>query len=216
MILGCKVAIFDMDGTLLDSMRFWRFASLEYLMANNMPISDNALAGVFKRSAGSTIKIAYAEAGLPESDIPANIGEEILNLVVPHYEKDVLPKECALEYVRHLHKKGIRCCVATATRKDEAAKVLQRLGFSEYIEFIYDTEDAGCSKAHVEYFEKLSERLSVPLKECVMYEDALYSIETAKKAGMQVVAIEDYCAFEFKDEIRALSDVYITSFRELI
>ena len=216
MILKCKAAIFDMDGTLLESMRFWRFAALEYIISQNLPISENVLSGVFRRPARETVEIAYTEAGLSVNDIPSDLGEKILGFVAAHYDRSVLPKPGALEFVRRLHSQGIRCCIATATQKDVAEKILKKLGFSDYIEFVFDTDDAGCSKAHTAYFEAVSERLGIPLSDCIMYEDALYSIKTAKKSGLRIVAVEDDCAVAHRDEIKELSDMYIKDFIELL
>jgi len=148
--------------------------------------------------------------------VPQDLGERILHFVAPHYERDVLVKSGALEYVKKLHDNGIICCVATATQKDVAAIAIEKAGFSEYIDFIFDTDDAGCSKAHTQYFEAVSGRLKIPLIDCVMFEDALYSIKTAKKCGLRVVAIEDDCAQEQRSEIKQLADVYVKNFNELL
>lgn len=216
MISKCKAAIFDMDGTLLDSMRFWRFAALEYMMSKHIPISEDALAGVFRRSARETVSIAYHDAGLTDADISPDLGKDILKLMSTRYDNDVYPKEGALEYIKKLHEQGIRCCVATATQKDHAMKVLKYFGFDKYIEFVFDTDDAGCSKANEQYFFSVAEKLGVPVTECVMYEDALYSIRTAKKVGMYVVAIEDDCAIAGREEIKQLADIYIERFSDLM
>lgn len=216
MISRFKAAIFDMDGTLLESMRFWRFAALEYIISQNLPMSENVLTGVFHRSARKTVEIAYVEAGLSINDIPSDLGNKILEFVTAHYERSVLPKPGALEYVRKLHDLGIKCCVATATQKNVAEKVLSKLGFSEYIDFVFDTEDAGCSKAYTAYFEAVSERLGLPLSDCVMFEDAHYSIKTAKEVGLRVIAVEDVCAVANRNEIIELADKYIKDFRDLL
>ena len=216
MISKYKAAIFDMDGTLLDSMKFWRFAALEYMMKKHIPISEDALAGVFRRSARETVSIAYRDAGLSDADISPDLGKDILKIVDVRYDNDVHPKDGALEYIKKLHEHGIRCCVATATQKDHAMKVLRKFGFDKYIEFVFDTDDAGCSKAHEQFFTLVADKLSVPIDECVMYEDALYSIRTAKKVGMHVVAIEDECAITGRTEIKELADVYIKEFNELL
>lgn len=205
-----------MDGTLLESMRFWRCAALEYLISEDIPISENVLSGIFRRSARATVETAYIEAGIDLNSIPEDLGLRILDFVIVHYENSVFPKKGALEYVRHLHKQGIRCCVATATQKDVAERVLKKLGFDEYIEFVFDTDDAGCSKAHAQYFEKLSERLGLPLSDCIMYEDAFYSIKTAKEVGLRITAVEDACAIAYRDDIIRLADIYIKDFRELL
>lgn len=218
MISGFKAAIFDMDGTLLDSMRYWRLAGLEYILNHKLPFSDEILVGMFTRGAGATIKMAYELAGRNDyKNDHAYISQKILSYVVPRYEQNVFPKENAIAYLEKLRKEGVRCCIATATEKNCAIEALKKHGMDKYFEFIFDESDAdGLNKAKEQYFEKVVEKLGCAKEDCVMFEDALYSIRTAKKYGLKVVAIEDGCAANDVESIKALADVYISNYSVLL
>jgi len=212
-----KAAIFDMDGTLLESMKYWRMAGLEYIIGHDLPYNDEILSGIFRRGAGMSVKMAYELAGNEnyKNDWP-RISDKILEYVIPHYARDVKLKPNVIEYLEKLKKEGIRCCVATATQKEYAIEALKKQGIDKYFEFVFDTDDAGCSKANEQFFAKVVEKLGCDKAECAMFEDALYSIRTAKAYGMKVVGIQDACAEPDAEEIKALSDIYITDYCELL
>lgn len=205
-----------MDGTLLDSMRFWRFGALEYAIANDLPMTEEMLVGVFKRGGVATAKMAYEAAGIDVSKLNINLGKEILKFVVPHYLKDVKPKKNVREYLEKLRREGVRCCVATATPKEYAIEALRVHGLDEYFEFVFDETDADCNKAHEQYFERVTSKLGLTAADCVMFEDALYSIRTAKRFGLRVVAVEEKCTFEGPDAVKEYADIYINDFSELL
>lgn len=216
MISGYKAAIFDMDGTLLDSMRQWRFAALEYLMAQHMPISEEVLSGVFRRGGVATVKMCYQQAGIDPDSLGVNFGRAILEYVAPHYEKDVTVKNNARELLEKLRAEGIVCCVATATPKQYAEAALKAHGLDRYLEFVFDETDGGCTKANCQYFQRLVDRLGFAPSECVMFEDAMYSIRTAKKSGLTVIGVYDECALDPPEAISAATDYYIKDFSEML
>ena len=217
MISGYKAAIFDMDGTILDSMYYWRLSGLEYILAHKMPMTDEIVGGVFKRGAGATVRMSYELAGRDdyEIDLPY-ISEKLVKYVHAHYLKEVSPKPHVIEFLEMLKNKGIRCCVATATDKKYAINALKVHGIDKYFEFVFDESDAGCNKAHAEYFEKVITRLGCTKEECVLFEDAMYSIRTAKEFGLKVVGIEDPCTVEGPEAVKALADKYIRDYSELM
>lgn len=216
MISGYKAAIFDMDGTLLDSMRHWRFAALEYLLAQNIPISEEVLAGVFRRGGVATVKMCYQEAGIDPDSLGVNFGKAILEYVAPHYKKDVTVKKNARELLEKLRDEGIVCCVAKATPRQYAEAALKAQELYKYFEFVFDETDAGCTKANAQYFQRLVDRLGFTPSECVMFEDAMYSIRTAKKFGLTVIAVYDGCALDSPEAIGKVADYYIKDFGELL
>ena len=214
MISGYKAAIFDMDGTLLDSMRYWRLGCLEYLIGHRYPVPDSILPKVFYQSGRISIMEVLNELGIvPDGK---ELSDEMVGRMAQHYMNDVLPKEHALDFLKKLRAQGIRCCVATASPKEVAFRALERHGFTEYLEFVYDESDAGTNKNHVEYFEGVCRKLGLPMEDCVMFEDAVYAMRTVKKTPMGLVAIEDVTARNDREEIRALADRYITGFEELL
>ena len=107
-------------------------------------------------------------------------------------------------------------CVATATRISSAKIVLERLGLLSYFEFVLSCDDVGAGKSHPDVYLKAAEKLGLPVSECVVFEDALVGIRTAKKAGFTVVAIRDPNASWEAEEVRGLCDRYLTRYEDLL
>ena len=203
-----------MDGTLLDSMRYWRLGCMEYLLAHQLPVPDAILPVLFQKSTVKLIGEALDQMGI--SYDREEIWHEVSARMRGHYLSDVLPKADAREYLEKLRSRGVRLCVATASPRDYACMALARHGLHGLFEFIADETDVGTSKKDPVFFEAIARRLALPIEDCLLYEDALYSIKSAKDIGMRVCAIEDSSARNNREEILQISDIYATGYRELL
>jgi HAD superfamily hydrolase (TIGR01509 family) len=209
-----KAAIFDMDGTLLDSMRYWRLGAIEYLLKHQLPVPDEIYQSLFYQSTMRHLKRALEGMNLPFDG--EAIWREICERMRRHYLEDISPKPHVREYLEALKGAGVRMCVATASPKDYACAALARHDLHGYFDFITDESGMGCTKKDEAFFHGLTDRLGVPMADCVMFEDALYSIRTAKSAGIRVWAIEEESMRYDRKEIMDLADRYVTGYRELI
>lgn len=203
-----------MDGTLLDSMRYWRLGAIEYLLAHQLPVPDEIYPELFNKSTMRHLKQALDGMGLPFDG--EEIWREVCARMRRHYLEDIFPKPFVREYLGRLRDAGIRMCVATASPKDYACAALARHGLHGYFDFITDESGMGSTKKEEEFFLSLADRLGIPMADCVMFEDALYSIRTAKSAGIRVCAIEDESMRNDREEIVQLADWYVTGYAELL
>ena len=158
-----KAAIFDMDGTLIDSMYAWRGVFREFLDKYELKTPEE-LVGVPEYPVGWAAK-----------------------LVADQLEK--LPRPGAIEFVKRLKEHGFRVAVATATPLRYAYTALSRLGFEGLFDLVISNDELGLSKHDEGYFRKVADKLGVKMEECVIFEDAVYSIRAAKKAGFTICAI---------------------------
>ena len=202
-------AIFDMDGTLLDTMRYWRYTTLEFLLAHQMPVRDEDLLRMQKTSSRKLLfEIASREGfeiGTLETVVP-----ELEAYMNRHYLHDCHLKDASLpDFLQHLRDSGMRMCVATGAPRAFARNGLKRVGILDYFEFVTDNYERGdgIRKDCPEYFVHLAERLNVVPERCVVFEDALYAIKAAKAAGCQVVAIEEATAGN-RDQILEIEKTY--------
>lgn len=203
-----------MDGTLLDSMRYWRLGSIEYLLAHQMPVPEDILPGLFTRSGLATLEMAM-NALKCEFNKPA-MSIEMCARMHEHYVRDVKPKPFALEFVRALRENGVKCCVATATPRSEAQAALSANGFDGMFEFITDCDETCCTKRESEFFYRIARRLDIDAGECALFEDSLYAMAAARETGMWICAVDEPTAINDAAAIRDMCDKYVSDFSALL
>lgn len=208
-------AIFDMDGTLLDTMPYWRFTTLEYLLAHRLPVENDVLTRMFSTSSRKLLMECAERYGV-KIDYRAMISE-VEGYMNRHYLYDAQLKSPAVpDFLQGLKDAGVRMCVATGSPREYAANGLRRLGILDYFEFVTDNYEGEYSKDRPDYFTALAVRLGVPAARCRVFEDALYSMRSAKAAGLSVCAIEDSTQASDREAILALADVTIRDYTELM
>ena len=210
-----KAAIFDMDGTLLDSMKMWQNLAPDFCREHNIEWTEqleNDLWGL-----GFVPAVEYFCENYPHLNMQADQMLDIwFETLANNYKNDVTPKIGVIEYLKKLNSMGIPCAVATMTEHRLADAALKNHKISEYMQHILTYEDVGgVGKEHPDLFLEAARRLNAKPEECVIFEDTLYAIETAKGAGFKVFAIADTAHTE-TEQIKSLSDRYINDFSDLL
>lgn len=211
-------AIFDMDGTLLDTMRYWRFTTLEFLLSHGLPVRNEDLVRMLDTSSRKLLYDIAEREGVDIGERQAVI-TELEDYMGRHYQYDSQPKDDFVRpFLEKLKERGVRMCVATGSRREYARIGLERAGLLDFMEFVTDNYESGngITKSESEYFVQVCDRLNVAPERCVVFEDACYAMEAAKKAGCRVLAIEDQTARGQKEKIQQVADWYIQSYSELL
>ncbi len=205
-------AIFDLDGTLLDSMSVWDTVGADYLCSLGIQPHEN-LNRTFK-----TMSLLQAAAHYrSEYGVTLSVGEimaGVNRMIASFYYNDAPAKDGVKDMLERLKKAGVRMCVATATDRHLAEKALRRNGMLEYFSAILTCTEVGCGKDTPEIFYRALAHLGTPKQSTLVFEDALYAIKTAKEAGFTVAAVYDASEAEHSGEIRELADIY-HSFEEM-
>lgn len=209
-----KGIIFDLDGTLIDSMKVWFDVDRKLLRENGITTpSESVSEQVRTMSIEQSSRFFIEELGLKltQEQIIARIEE----LVRIEYEQNIPLKPHVEEILGHLDEKGIPYGIATATYKNLAEAVLKRLGIFERFRFVLTDVDYPRGKRFPEIFLGAAERLGTIPEETLVIEDSLHCIETAVRAGFRTAAVYDEVSAAESDEIKRLADVYADSLAEL-
>lgn len=208
-------AIFDMDGTLLDTMLYWRYTTLEYLLAHRIPFEPEDVVSMPATSSRRLVMEIAQRTGYDVGSFQAMVSE-LEGFMNRHYLYDAHLKPFVPELLGRLRAESVRMCVATGSPREYARNGLGRLGILDYFEFVTDHYEFGLKKDSPEYFRVVAERLGTVPERCVVFEDALYSMKAAKCAGCRVVAVRDDTAAAQREQIRVTADRYVEDFSELL
>ena len=214
MLDGIEAAIFDLDGTLIDSMWMWRQIDVEYLAQFGIPLPDDLQETIEGWSFNETAKYFQERFGITD-DINV-IKAEWNAMAYDFYQNKVQLKPGVTEFLKELKKRGIRCGIATSNSNELVAAVLRNLKVREYFEEIHTACEVEHGKPFPDIYLLVSRKLGVEPSKCLVFEDILPGIEAGKAAGMKVCAVYDeYSHKELAVKI-ARSDYYFRGFDEIM
>ena len=204
-----KGAIFDFDGTLVDSMFIWDTFGEDYLRTLGKEPQEN-LAETFKtftlEQAADYYRTHYGVT-LSVGEIVDGVNEMVAKL----YRTKVTLKDGVREFLEALKSQGVKMCVATVTDRPIVEDVLANLGIRDCFVEILTCAEVGYNKETPHIYRAALEVLGTKKNETVVFEDALHALMTAKKDGFTVAAVQDM--YEAKQvEMRAVADYYIADY----
>ncbi len=205
-----RAAIFDVDGTLLDSMTIWHDVSRLYLARRGIDAPQNLVDRIFTmtlREGCEYIKNLYS---VP--DPVEEIEEGIMSEIRGFYYNDAQLKPGARELLTRLHELGIPLAVATAGVRETHEAALSRLGILDFFSDILVCTELGTSKRAPDIYFRATGLLGAPPCETCVFEDALYAVETARAAGFHVIGVADESEAHEREKIISLADAFIYDF----
>lgn len=209
-----KGAIFDVDGTLLDSMEIWEDVGVRYL--NSIGIEAEPDLGTVLFTMSIQEGAAYVKEHYHLSQEPEEIVQGVLDIISNYYKKTALLKSGAKELLEKLDKHNIPMTVASSNNKKEIEMAFERLGIAKYFDRIFTCEEVGAGKTKPDIYLRAAEYLGTRPEETVVFEDVIHAIRTAKQAGFQVVGIYDETSKDDQEEVRREADWYCREWAELM
>ena len=207
-----KGAIFDLDGTLLDSMDVWERIDIAFLAKHGLAVPEGYMVKICTMSFAEAAAYTVARFNLPEK--PEEIVEEWNRMAIDEYSHRVTLKSHALAYLQKLKACGVKLAIATALPKALYEPVLKNNGIYEMFDAITSTDEVGKGKSFPDVFRLAVKKLSLPPRECIVFEDVLQGILSAKEAGLMTYGVYDQYSEALQDDIKKAADGYICCFED--
>ncbi|EHO86717.1 hypothetical protein HMPREF0380_00376 [Eubacterium infirmum F0142] len=202
-----KAAIFDADGTLLDSMGQWNLVPYKYVKSLGVAADENIAEKLFTMTISEAAEFIIDEYKLSVTVEEAVEGMDAI--IREFYKNDVKLKDGAGELLEFFKSRGIPMVIGTSTDRDCIEVGLERTGISAYFDRIYTSTEVGKSKEKPDLFIQAMEFMESSPDETIVFEDGLYSLRTAAALGMKTVGIFDEVSLSNQKELKELADLYV-------
>ncbi len=207
-----KAAIFDLDGTLLDSLWIWQQADTEVLRRHGHFPDDAYYEAVSHRNYSQCLDYILSRYQLPMTK--EALSKEIYDLAFAKYCSLHQLKPGAEQYLHSLKRKGIKLAMATACLRSICEQVLQNCGVYSLFDVIVYSDEIGCNKSNPDIYLRTASLLGVAPKEIICFEDVAQAVCSAKKAGMTTVGVKDDFWKEMDAALKQEADYFIFDFCE--
>lgn len=214
MLKNIKGAIFDLDGTLVDSMWVWHQIDTDYLKSKDRVLPENLNSEICHLSFTQTA--SYFKQRFNLSDSIEEILDEWHKMAYRHYSENVSLKDGVKEFLETLKNNNIKIALATSNSVPLLEACLKNNEIYDYFDAITTTDEVSNGKNCPDVYLLAAKKINVDPSQCIVFEDILAAIKGAKAANMTVVAVHDDSSSNELDEIIKTSDKYIHSYLELI
>ncbi|WP_167956631.1 HAD family hydrolase [Anaerosporobacter faecicola] len=213
MLDNIDAVIFDLDGTLVDSMWLWKEIDVEYLGRYGHAVPEDLQHAVEGMSFSETAEYFKERFQLPDSleDIKA----EWNKMAWDKYADEVPLKKGVKEFLTQLRKKGIKTGIATSNSKELVNHVLKHRNITEYFDTVRTSCEAKKGKPAPDIYLLVAKDLQVEPSRCLVFEDLSLGIVAGKRAGMQVCTVFDLYSQEDIVRKREYADYYIDSYVDI-
>ncbi len=207
-----KFALFDLDGTLLDSTYVWTNVDEVFLKKRGFDVPCDYVESLAHMSAAEASMYTKKLFNLPES------GEDIVNewreLAAYEYENNVQLKNGAIDYLNYLKDNGITMVITTGLSHALLTPAINRLGIKDFFSGIFSADDVSKGKGNPDLFLLAMDNIGATTQECIIFDDVMPVMKVAKQIGCLFCAVQDKENLHNEDKMRAFSDYYISDWSQ--
>ena len=207
-------AVFDLDGTLLDSSWVWEKVDEKFLGDRGFQVPDDYVDEISPLGAERAAVYTIERFGLNEDK--DDIVREWIEMAKKEYATEVVCKPYAKEFLEELHKLNIKMAVATSSDRELFMKTLEREGILKYFQKIVTVDEVERGKGYPDIYEEAARRIHHEKKDCVVFEDILAGVTGASLGEFNVVAVFDEKSKHNWEKIKSISKYSINDYKELL
>lgn len=212
-MVNFKGAIFDMDGTILDSIAVWDKIDVDFLSVRGIEVPEDYARTISTMTGEECARYTIERFNLKDS--VEGLIKEWDERALFEYSNNLKLKSGAKEYIKKLKEKGIKIALATSSSKTLYTAAMKNTKVYDLFDAFISTDETGISKKDPHVYIYAAEMLGLDISECVIFEDVPTAVRTAKSTGAKVVCIWDERWDSFKAEMKETADKYIYSFDEM-
>lgn len=214
MLKEIQGVVFDLDGTLIDSMGLWGQVDVDYLARYGLEVPEGLQEDIEGLSVIQTAQYFQETFGIEDS-IEQMIADWN-DMAFLKYRQEVSLKEGVLEFLDYLQSQNIVCGIATSNTSELAETALLTHGILDAFEVVITGEDIENGKPGPDIYLEAAARLGVLPENCLVFEDIPAGIIAGRAAGMKVCAVEDDYSIKDTYMKRKLADYYIRSYADVL
>lgn len=214
MLENIKAVLFDLDGSLVDSMWVWKNIDIEYLGRFGITLPDNLQSNIEGMSFSETAVYFKEHFLIPDS--VEQIKEDWTKMAWDKYTHEVPLKKGVDKFLTYCAEHRIKLGIATSNSRELVENVLESLGVKTHFTCIVTGCDVAKGKPSPDVYLEAARQCNVAPEDCLVFEDIVPGIQAGKAANMKVCAVEDAYSSHQRQEKRALADYYIEDYSEVM